>query len=98
MSKHVDKGVYAEKIDLALEEIADAGLGDSKHLGRISLLKAPGLNGFTEFDHKIRSNLKVLGFLQREAKIREYVPARSGEFQFHEEPAFPPVLTDPGAL
>jgi len=33
VSKHVDKGIYAEKIDLALEEITDAGLGNSKHLG-----------------------------------------------------------------
>jgi hypothetical protein len=40
----------------------------------------------------------MLGFLQREAKIRENVPARAGEFQFHEEPAFPTVLTDPGVL
>jgi hypothetical protein len=75
VSKHVDKGIYAKKIDLALEEIADAGLGDSKHLGRFCLLQAPGLDGFTKFDHQIRSNLKMLGFLLREAKIRENVPA-----------------------
>ena|SRR3989339_14529 len=75
VGKHVDKGIYAEKFDLALEEITDARLGDSKHLGRISLLQAPGLDGFTKFDHQIRSNLKMLGFLRREAEIRENVPA-----------------------
>lgn len=75
VSKHVDKGIYAKKINLTLEEIADAGLGDSEHLGRISLLQTPGLDGFTKFDHQIRSNLKMLGFLRREAKIRENVSA-----------------------
>jgi hypothetical protein len=30
-------------------------LGNSKHLGRFCLLQAPGLDGFTKFDHQIRS-------------------------------------------
>ncbi len=30
MGKHVDEGVYAEQRDFAADQIADAGLGDSK--------------------------------------------------------------------
>jgi hypothetical protein len=97
VSKHIDKGVYTKQIDFALEEIADAGLCNTKHLGRISLLKTPGLDGFTKFDHQIRSNLKMRGFLWREAKIRENVPARAGEFHLHEAPTFLAALDASGA-
>jgi hypothetical protein len=75
VAEHGDKGIDAETIDLASNEVADPGLGYTEQSGGLRLREPTTVNQFAQPNHEIRPDLEILSFQFRESEIPEDVPA-----------------------
>ncbi|MFZ0680143.1 hypothetical protein [Candidatus Binatus sp.] len=81
--EHVHKGVNAEQIDLATNQIAYARLGYTKEVCRSTLGQFARPDEAPDFYHQFRAKPQALGFPCSEAKVSEHIPGRALNFYRH---------------
>jgi hypothetical protein len=71
--QHLDQAVYAEALDPAAHEIADARLSDTEQPGGPGLGQAPGVNQPGELNHQVGAKSQVLRFFAAETRVAKNV-------------------------
>ncbi len=83
MTKHFHQTIDAESVDLAADEVADSGLGDTQEFGGSGLCETSGFDQLGQLNHQVGADPEVFRLLHAEGQISEDVASRLSNSNGH---------------